>query len=93
MSAESGRLAPALIDAVDGILGVNSFSGCLHLALRAVAVGFEHHENRAVFEGSDPEDRTVAASGKFHPQMFFGKGYAVIMGMRNLIGMTETGGP
>ena len=94
MSFESGRLAPTLIDTVNGVRGVDYLIDGIHhhVSLFLIAVGTDSNMHIFVLLWSDAENRCMAAARHLQLQMFIRQTNSIIVGMGNLLIMAETRG-
>ena len=94
MPAVSGRLSPALVDAVHGIISPNHppQGVYLNIPLSLVAVGI-HHQVAFPRPGvGEAEDSRARASRHFSPDAFIGQGDGVVSGCGFLLAMAERDG-
>ena len=94
VSAEASALAPALIDAMDGVEAIDRLLLGLHLDVPFLLVAVRLHDNvdGAVLFGCDAEDDSVAASRHFRGQMLVWEPHGVVVGVRRLFGVAEASG-
>ena len=94
VSAEASPLAPALIDAMNGVVAVDGLVLGFHLDVPLFLVAIRGYDdvNGAVLLGCDAEDCSVTAGRHFRRQMLFWKAYGVVVRMRDFVRVTEVCG-
>ena len=95
VAAEAGRLAPALIDAVDGVIAIDGAVDRVQLkhSLALIAVMVDDDMHRAVLLRRDTEEGSVAAARHLYLQMLIGQTHGIVVGMGYLFVVAEAGGP
>ena len=94
MTAKSGLFAPSLIYSMHGIAAIDNMPGSIHThkPLTLVTVGIENDMNKFVTIRYDAQHCGMTAAREFGAQVLIRQTYSIIMRMRYLTLMTETGG-
>ena len=97
VAAEASGLAPALIDAVDGVVAIDLVAQGVDadVALAFVGVGIDEDVDEAGsgLLGSDSHHRRMAGGGEFGTEVLVGQGDGVVVGMGDFGIVAEAGGP
>ena len=94
VATEASRVAPSLIDAVDGVVAIDRLGKRVHsdVALALVAVGHQEHMHLLIPLRGDAEDGRMAAARHLHPKVLVGQSHAIVMGVGHLLAVAEAAG-